>query len=210
MNDIIEQLNWRYATKTFDKTKKLSSKTMMELVESCRLAPSSYGLQPVKLVVISDEETRKALKQHSWNQSQITDASHLIVLCTKAKIDKEYIDNYVEHIALTREIKKEALADYHNMMLAGLPGMQGDAGNTWKTHQVYLTLGVLLTACAVAKIDSCPMEGFDRTKYDEILNLPATGINARVLCAVGYRDANDWLGKAKKVRVPLEDFVQVL
>jgi len=203
---IIEDLNWRYATKTFDPAKKVSQADMNELLEALQLSASSLGLQPWKFVVVTDKNIREELKKNSWDQSQITDASHLIVLCVNTKIDANYVKKFVKHIAKTRNVTEESLKGYEDMMMGSVSRRSEQEILEWSTKQVYIALGTLLTACAVKRIDACPMEGFDNKAYDRILKLDEEDVASVVLCPVGYR-GDDKYADAKKVRFPLNEII---
>lgn len=195
-----EHLNWRYATKNFDPAKFVSQTDLNHLLESLRLAPSSFGLQPWKFVVIQDRKLRETLKPYAWNQSQVADASHLIVLCRLKKMDAAYVDNYIDQISQAREVSTESLSAYRQMMLGFLEKYSEAESAHWMMRQVYLALGVLLSECAARKIDACPMEGFEPEKFDEILKLEEQGLVSAVLCPVGYRTFDDKYASLKKVR----------
>ncbi len=199
MNDIITALNWREATKKFDTNKKLTAAQLDTLLEAARLAPSSYGLQPWKFIVVSDPALRAKLRAASWDQAQVTDASHLIVLA--AQVPSEVlVDAYIADIAQTRGASAEALAGFSQMLKGAIAGMDETARLMWAQKQVYIALGVLLTAAAVSGIDACPMEGFDVGKYDEILGLSADGLHTTVILPVGFRSAEEAAVASKKVR----------
>lgn len=200
LNQLIDALNWRYATKTFDSSRKVPSNIVNSLLEATRLSASSFGLQPWKFYVIEDMAIRQKLKPVSWNQSQITDCSHLIVITHKTSIDEKYINTYIEDIAITRGVSAESLNSYRELILGSISSMQGDKGREWMARQAYIALGTLLAACAVAKVDACPMEGFERSAYDEILDLSKEGFTAIALCPIGYRSSQDKYANAKKVR----------
>ena len=211
MNDKLSQFNqslaWRYATKQFDPSKKISEEVFNQVLEAARLAPSSLGLQPWKFVVVEDRKLRQQLREHAWNQSQITDASHLVILCSRTEMTTDYVNAYAERIAAERKLKSEDVEQYRQMMLGYVGQLNGESSKIWMTNQVYLALGVLLSACALAGLDACPMEGFDAAKFDDILTLPQQGFNARVLCAVGYRSESDWLSGLKKVRFQASEVI---
>ncbi len=211
MNEQLAQFNksleWRYATKQFDPTKKIPADIFNQILDSARLTPSSFGLQPWKFVVVENPKVREQLREHAWNQSQVTDASHLIVLCTRSEMTADYVNAFADRIIADRKLKREDVEPYRQMMLGFLPGVAGEKGKSWMANQVYIALGVVMSACAVSGIDACPMEGFDAAKFDEILGLPKQGLNARVLCAVGYRSASDWLAGLSKVRFRTEEVV---
>lgn len=205
--EFLQKLNWRYATKGFDPAKKLSAEQVEGLLEALRLAPSSFGLQPWKFVLVENAELRAKLRASSWNQAQITEASHLIVLCRKDKLTQADVNAYIEDTARTREQELASLDGFRDMMHGFLDAMDSEKAAIWATKQVYIALGVLLSACAAADIDSCPMEGFDAAQYDEILDLPAKGLHAVVVCPVGFRSADDKYAMAKKVRYSKEEVI---
>lgn len=204
---ILEQFNWRYATKKFDPAKKIAAETWKQIEEGIRLAPSSYGLQPWKFLVINDPALRAKLKEFSWNQPQITDASHLLVICRRTDLDAAYVDRYVAQIAQERGIPVEALAGYRGMMVGSVSNpanLPGGSMDTYTRSQAYIALGFGLATAALLGVDACPMEGFDPSKYDETLNLKASNLKATVVAAFGYRSASDDVAptKAAKVRFP--------
>lgn len=207
MTNLIKAMQWRYATKKFDTTKKITDKEIEELLEVLRLAPSSFGLQPWKFVVVKNPELRKSLREAAWNQPQVTDASHFIVLCARTDVDEKYVKRFAEAIAKIRKVLIESLKGYKDMMIGSVNGMNEVQRLEWGKKQVYLALGMLLEAAALKGIDACPMEGFDPEKFDEILNLKKEHTTATVLCALGYRAADDDLEKAAKVRFPKEEVI---
>jgi nitroreductase len=204
---ILSALQCRYATKKFDPTKKVSEADLQELLEALHLSASSYGLQPWKFVVVTDTKLRNELRQHAWNQPQVTDASHLLVLCARTDLNEEYVTKYVQFIAETRGIPVDSLKGYQDMMLGFVAHKDKAALVAWAKLQVYLALGTLLSAAAQKSIDSCPMEGFDATAFDEILGLEKKGLTTAVLCPVGYRAVDDSSAAAKKVRFAMKDVV---
>ena len=197
----IDILQWRYATKKFDATKKIPQNVFQELLEALRLAPSSFGLQPWKFVVVRDEALRKELKAHSWNQPQITDASELVVLCALKNLDEAYVKDFVRQIAETHGVSPESLKDYEGMMLGFIKNQTAAQLTEWMKRQLYIALGFLMYAASEKRIDSCPMEGFDSKKYDEILKLGEQGLQSVVLCTLGYRAKDDAYASLKKVRL---------
>lgn len=206
-NTIINALEWRASIKVFNPEKKLSETQLNTLLTSLHLSASSFGLQPWKFLVITNPELRQKLRENSWNQTQVTDASHLIVLCRKTDITPSDVDTYIQHIATTRNTPAEALAGYAQMMKGYIANMDESQRASWMEKQVYIALGSLLTAAAVEKIDSCPLEGFDKNAYNTLLDLPRLGYSACVVCALGFRDATDTYGSAKKVRFPKETVI---
>ncbi len=208
MNSTTNNLQWRYATKKFDASKKLNDADVHVLLEALRLSPSSFGLQPWKFLVITDPKIRKELVVHSWNQPQIVDASHLIVLCAHTDVDETSVKRFVEHIAHVRGISKDELKGYEDMMVGFVSRLSKDAKVEWAKKQVYIALGVLMTVCAEKRIDSCPMEGFDATAYDKILDLHKQNLTATVLLPVGYRAIDDSYAALKKVRFDAKDVIE--
>ena len=198
--ELIKSLNWRYATKKFDATKKIKPEDLETIKEAVRLSASSYGLQLYKVLVIDDPEIREKLKPASWGQTQITDASHLFVFANYADVKDEYIDEYLDLKAETQGLDREALVDYGNMMKGSMSGLSEAQKSQWTARQTYIALGNLLAACASLRIDACPMEGFEAAKYDEILGLTEKGLTAAVIATVGYRSEEDQTQHQKKVR----------
>ncbi len=203
---LIDSLHWRHATKKFDAQKKVSDADVSAVLEAARLAPSSYGLQPWKFLVITDPVIRAALREKAWNQDQVTDASHLIVLCAKIKLDEKDVEHYIKAIADTRGLPVDALAGFNDMMLGSIGRQSADQMKTWNQKQVYIALGMLLAACAEKQIDSCPMEGFDAAGFDELLGLTKDNLTATVLCPIGYRAADEVA--PKKVRFCAEEVIE--
>lgn len=197
---MIDHLNWRYATKKFDPAKKIPKRELEGILEALRLAPSSYGLQPWKFILIEDEALRRDLKPHAKNQSQITDASNLIVLCALKTMDENYVKNYVTRIAKVRGVERGTLAAYEQTMLGSLRAKTPEALSLWMKKQVYIALGMLLAECAHRKIDACPMEGFSPKEFDEVLGLAKEGLESVVLCTIGYRAQDDKYAALAKVR----------
>ncbi|WP_394975549.1 NAD(P)H-dependent oxidoreductase [uncultured Croceitalea sp.] len=205
MKNILENRTWRYATKKFDSTKKISDKDFELLLESVRLSASSYGLQPYKIFVISNTEIREKLKPVSWGQSQITDASHLIVFANQTTFGEELVNNYLNNVSETRDIPAEGLKDYGSFMKSKLMDLPNETKKVWTAKQVYIALGNLMQAAAELKIDTCPMEGFEVEKYDEILGLTEKGLTTSVVLPIGYRSKEDQTQHLAKVRKSKEE-----
>lgn len=205
MSTFIENQNWRYATKKFDASKKIANSDIEILKEAMRLSTSSYGLQPYTIFFIENEEIRKQLQPASWNQSQITDASHLIVIANKTSVSGVDIDALIENMSQTRNIPLENLEGYGNFMKSKLTVLEPHQINSWTAKQTYLVLGNLLNAAAELKIDVTPMEGFEPEKYNQILNLIEKGLNAALVATIGYRHVEDATQHYKKVRKSNED-----
>ncbi|MGC3991316.1 MAG: NAD(P)H-dependent oxidoreductase [Chthoniobacteraceae bacterium] len=209
--ELLEALNWRYATKQFDPTKKISAGDWAALEEALVLTPSSFGLQPWKFLVLTNAELREKLVGFSWNQRQVADASHFVIFAGKTTLGKEEIEHYLQRIAEVRGTPIEALAPFRGMLEGSLlNGPLSSIVAEWAARQVYIALGNLMTAAAMLKIDTCPMEGFEPAKYDEVLNLPAQGLRAVVACAVGYRSENDKYAGLAKVRYPKAEVVEII
>lgn len=207
--DIIESLNWRYATKKFD-TKKLEQSQVDLVLESLRLTASSYGLQPMKIVVVENPEVREELVGHSWGQRQVADASHLLVMCRQNDMTDADVDHFIDLVAETRQMPKEDLKQYSEMMKGSVVKLPVEQKAIWMSNQVYLGMGNLLTVCAAEGIDACPMEGFDKAAYDRILNLEEKGLNSVVVCPIGYRSEEDHYAQLAKVRKPMDEVLFVI
>lgn len=204
MTNFIEALKWRAATKSFNREKKLSHEQLQYLLEAFRLTASSYGLQLWKCVVVENSETRARLRAHAWGQPQITDASHLLVLCRQTNINESNVDTFVNFVASENNMPAENLKGYADMMKGSINSKSSEDVGHWTGKQVYIALGNLMAACAVAGIDSCPMEGFIPQKFNEELGLDAHNLSAQVLLPVGFRTEGT---ETKKIRYPLESVV---
>lgn len=205
--DPVKSLEWRYATKKFDPTKKIDAQTWSKIEKSLVLSPSSFGLQPWKFIVITDEKIKNQLQPISYNQTQPGDCSHLVVLARKNAIDAQYIEKYM---ALNAEVKKvplDALDALKGMQLGFIGSMTPERLDAWQTNQVYIALGILLSAAAELGVDACPMEGLDKDAYDKLLGLPEKGCHAVVMCALGYRAADDKYAEMPKVRFPESELI---
>lgn len=205
MNNFIENQNWRYATKKFDSSKKISASDLNFLKEAIRLSTSSYGLQLYKVLIIENPEIRAQLLPHAWNQSQVVDASHLIVFANQTHIGDAEIDAYIHNVSQTRAIPIETFIGYSNFMKAQINPLSEDVKNVWTAKQTYLALGNLLNATAELKIDATPMEGFDPIKFNEILGLDKLNLNASLIATIGYRSEDDTTQHLKKVRKSTEE-----
>lgn len=205
MSTLIESLNWRYATKKFDPSRKVTSEDLKTLKEAIRLSASSYGLQPYEVLVIEDPEIRKQLKEVSWGQTQITDASHLIVFANKTNVTAKDTEAYMNNISKTRNIPVENLSGFSDMINNTVISLPQEAKHTWTAKQTYIALGSLLAAAAELRIDACPMEGFDPEGYNRILGLDKKGLNASVIATIGYRAQEDDTQHYAKVRRPAEE-----
>jgi nitroreductase len=210
MHKLLEDLNWRYATKKYDTSKKIDQEHLDILLEAIRLSPSSYGLQPLKVVLVESKEIREKLKAHSWNQSQITDASHLMVLCSYKEMSNELIDQNAQNTEITRSLEKGQLQGFANFVKVKVNEKTVSEQAEWNARQAYIALGILMQSCAQLRIDATPMEGFEADKYNEILGLNDKNLNATLVCAIGYRSEEDSNQHLKKVRNPMNDFLEVI
>jgi nitroreductase len=200
MNKIIEDLNWRYATKKFDSIKKISDEDLKTIKESLRLVPSSYGLQPLKFLFIENPSLRQQLREKSFNQSQITDASHLLVICSLTKISEEYIDKHIQNMAQIRSVSTESISGFGKYVKNQILHLKDEYVSEWNAKQAYIALGQLLHTCASLCIDATPMEGFEKEAYNEILELEKDGLQVVLVCPMGYRSQEDNSQFLKKVR----------
>lgn len=207
-SQIIEALQWRYATKVFDAAKQIPDETWNALEQSLVLTPSSFGLEPWKFLVIKDKAIREALVPHTWNQRQVVDASHLVVMTVKAELPLTEIDSLIHRIVDVRGGTADALAGYRKVLVASHE--QGYMTTQWAKLQAYIALGQFMTTAALLGVDTCPMEGFVPDKYDEILGLKGRGLTTAVLCPAGYRSENDRFAVLPKVRHKTTDVVEHL
>lgn len=207
---LIDKLNWRYATKKFDSTKKLSAEQLDNLLTAVQLSPSSYGLQSYKVLVVEDAAIRQQLREAAYGQAQLTDASQVIVFATETKIDEALVNKYVDLIAATRQLSLDKLEPYQQVIAGKVNRLAHEQKINWSNKQAYIGLGVLLTAAADLGIDACPMEGFDAAKFDEILGLNKLGLTTTVIAPVGFRADDDNYSLLPKVRKPKEElFIHV-
>jgi len=205
--DILDKLQWRYATKKFDPTKKLTEPQVERLLRAINLTPTSMGMQTYSVVLIEDPEIRAKLREASNNQSQVTDASHFILFVRPDKVTEEWADAHANNIINVRGVAPESVEGFRKSMKNQLSKMSVEKVELWASKQIYIALGVLMVACAAEGIDSCPMEGFSAEQYDEILGLPAMGYQAVVAAPVGFRSVEDKYATLPKVRKPLEKMV---
>ncbi|MBX3382951.1 MAG: NAD(P)H-dependent oxidoreductase [Phycisphaeraceae bacterium] len=205
---LIQALSWRYAVKKFDASRKIPPDVWAALESAAVLSPSSYGLQPWKFVVVGDPQTRATLRAASWNQSQITDASHLIVFARKLTTDAADAERLVARIRQVRGSTAEEVEPYRQMMLGFVNNLPaGFNASEWNARQVYIALGFFLASAALLGVDACPMEGFDPAVYDRTLGLPEMGYAATVVATAGYRAQDDFLAPLAKVRYSHEDLI---
>ncbi|CAM1333834.1 NAD(P)H-dependent oxidoreductase [Tenacibaculum aestuariivivum] len=205
--NIIENLKWRYAVKKFDKNKSLSETQITTLKEAFNLTATSYGLQPVKMVVIQNKETQQQLVSHSWNQPQVAQASHVLVLCIPKKYSVSDVDAYFSLVKKMRNTPDEILAPFKKMLTDSIGNKTQEELTVWNKNQAYISLGNLMTVAANEKIDSCPMEGFIPEKYDEVLGLDKHNLTSVLVLPVGFRAEDDYMIDLKKVRKNIEDII---
>jgi nitroreductase len=205
MSNFLENQNWRYATKKFDATKKISAEDLNTLKEAIRMSSSSYGLQPYKVIIVENPELRAQIQPAAWGQSQIVDASHLIIFANETNVGDDAINNLLNTMSVTRETPLEALAGYGDFMKSKISTLEPAVKNVWTSKQTYLALGNLLNAAAELKIDVTPMEGFVPEQVNNILGLDKLNLNASLIATVGYRHEEDTTQHYKKVRKSQED-----
>lgn len=211
ITQLLEALNWRYATKFFDPAKRIPDATWTALEQSVVLAPSSFGLQPYRLLVINDPATRAKLLPHAWGQKQVVDASHFVVLAARTDVKAADIDTFLQRTAEVRGVSLESLAGYRGMM-AGMLLSEGfkPVAPHWAARQAYIALGNLMTAAALLGVDACPMEGLVPAEFDKVLGLAEQGYSTVVACALGYRADGDKYASLPKVRFDRANLITTL
>ncbi|TYB73038.1 NAD(P)H-dependent oxidoreductase [Bizionia saleffrena] len=205
--EIIKQLNWRYATKKFDKNKQLSAQDIQQLKEAFNLTATSYGLQPIKLVILSNKTLQKELVAHTFNQPQVEQASHVLVFCIETIIDTKYIENYFKRLKAVRNTPEAITNPFKQFLIEDFNKKSKKDIEAWAVKQAYLAMGNLLTVCALRKIDASPMEGFISDKFDEVLKLKSKKLKSVLIMPIGYRAEDDMFADFKKVRKPLSDVI---
>ena len=208
--DIIKSLEWRYACKKFDENKKLSETQIETLKKAFNLTPTSFGLQPVKMLIIEGKELKEKIFKHSYFQAQVTTCSHLLVFCIDTVVNEKTIDTYFDMEKEVRGVSEEVISDFRNQLKDMYKNKSKEEIEQSSIYQTYIILGNLMTVCALEKIDSCPMEGFIPEKIDEILNLSDKNLKSVLMLPVGFRAEDDFMSKMKKVRKPLEIMVEEL
>jgi nitroreductase/dihydropteridine reductase len=208
MSIIIEDLNWRYAVDQFDPKQKVSDDDLNTILEAFRLAPSSYGLQPLKLLVIENDALRSEMLPLSYNQRQVVDCSHLFVICAYNRITEQLIEELIELTSIAQNKAPESMEGYTNFLKRTILAMDPDDMKSWNARQAYIALGHILHTCAQLRIDSTPMEGFQKEAYDELLGLNGQNLHSVVACPIGYRSEHDTQQHQPKVRKPLNDVVE--
>lgn len=208
---LLEKLNWRYATKKMDPSKTVSEDKVERILEAARLAPTSSGLQPFEIIVVTDPKVRARIQEIAWNQAQVTEGSHLLVFAAWDNYTPERINDMFDLVNAERGFTNEGWENYRKMLLDTYPPRDPQVNFEHAARQAYIGFGLALTAAAFEGVDSTPMEGFDATKLDEILGLRERGLRSVTIMPLGYRAGDgDWLVNLKKVRRPKESFVTVV
>lgn len=206
--EVLQGLKWRYATKQFDASKKISEADWKVLEQSILLSPSSYGIQPWKAFVVTSDELKQKLPSAAWGQNQPKDCSHFVVFAARKHVDQAYVLKFVQRTADVRGMDVSSLNGLRDAILAKTSHLQDHL--SWTARQCYIGLGFLLETAAMLKIDACPMEGILPDKVDEILGLSSTDYTTVVACALGYRQPTDKYATAEKVRFETADLIQIL
>lgn len=207
-DQMLERLSWRYATRKFDAQRKIPAPEWHALEQSLVLAPSSIGLQPWKFYVITDPKLKERLMPAAWHQVQVVDCSHFVVFTVRKDLGADHVDRHVRRMAEVRGVSVESLEKFRAMAVGNLQQAKAEGRlDMWQTHQLYIALGQFMAAAACMGIDTCPMEGFEPAKFDEILGLTTTAYASVVACAAGYRVPDERYAVMKKVRFPAEEVV---
>ncbi|MCY1666057.1 NAD(P)H-dependent oxidoreductase [Rhizobium sp. SL86] len=208
---LLEKLNWRYATKKMDPSKVVAEDKVERILEAARLAPTSSGLQPFEVIVVTNKDVRAKIREVAWNQAQITDGSHLLVFAAWDNYTVERINSMFDLVNAERGFTNEGWENYRNMLLNTYPGRDAEVNFQHAARQAYIGFGMAIAQAAFESVDATPMEGFEPAKVDEILGLRERGLRSVTLLPLGYRQEDgDWLANLKKVRRAREDFVSVV
>jgi nitroreductase / dihydropteridine reductase len=211
MSALIEKLNWRYATKKMDPSKVVAEDKVERIVEAARLAPTSSGLQPFEIIVVTNKDVRAKIQEIAWNQAQVTEGSHLLVFAAWDNYTAERINHMFDLVNDERGFKNEGWENYRQMLLGTYPGRDADVNFEHAARQAYIGFGMSVAQAAFEGVDATPMEGFDPAKLDEILGLREKGLRSVTILPLGYRATEgDWLAPLKKVRRPRAEFVSVV
>ena len=205
--NIIESLKWRYATKKFDANKKLSTAQLQLLKEAFNLTATSYGLQTISLVIVENKDLRAQLLPNCYNQQQVVDASHLLVICYPDHFDGKDVAKYFKRVVDKRNTPEETIKPFRDFLIKDFDKKSIENKHNAFIKQAYIALGNLLTVCALEKIDSCPMEGFIPDRVDETLDLKSKNLKSALLLPVGFRADDDFMAKEKKVRKSLSEII---
>jgi nitroreductase len=206
---LLAGLQWRYATKMFDSSKKIPADVWSALEKTLVLTPTSFGMQPYRFLVIDSPEVREQLLPHSWKQNQVVEASHFVVFTTRTELTEADVDKLIKRSCEIRKVPEESLDGYRNLIVGDIvTGARAKVAPEWAARQAYIALGNLMAAAAMLHIDACPMEGLDPAEYDRILGLQGSGYTTVVALALGYRAKNDKYAALSKVRYELADLVR--
>jgi nitroreductase len=205
---LVEALNWRYATKKFDPQRTIATDVWQALEDALVLSPSSIGLQPWKFFVVTNALVKTQLMPAAWNQSQVIDCSHFVVFAVRKNLGAEHVDKHLDRMAEVQGVVRDSLVKFAQMAIRNLDTARAEGRlDSWQTHQIYIALGSFMTAAAALGVDTCPMEGFEPPKFDEILGLTGSDYASVVACAAGYRSPDDKSASRKKVRFKAEDVI---
>lgn len=206
MSEFIQAMHWRYAAKRMN-GQRIPDEVLSDILQACHLAPSSYGLQPYRVLVIDDPELKAQCQQAIMNQPQVVESSHVLVFAPWRQFDESAVDHWVARVASERNMPLARLEGMANTIKQKVTGLGSDEARfQWAAHQAYLAAGVTLSAAAMAQVDATPMEGFDPQALDQVLNLAERNLRSALVVCLGYRDeAEDWLAPMKKVRWPYHD-----
>jgi nitroreductase len=208
---LLQALEWRYATKIFDPAKKISADVWSALEQTLVLTPTSYGLQPYQFLIVQDPAKRAALLPHSWGQKQVVECSHFVVFTARTDMKEADVSKWIARLSSVRGIPTESLNRYRDVIIGDIvKGARGKIAHEWATRQTYIALGNLMTAAALLGVDACPMEGIVAAEYDKVLDLKDSGYATVVACALGYRAVSDRYAGLAKVRYPTQDLVRVI
>ncbi|CAN7412984.1 NAD(P)H-dependent oxidoreductase [Pseudoduganella sp. LjRoot289] len=211
MSDLLNTLQWRYATKKMDPTKAVPQEKVDRILEAVRLTASSSGLQQYEVFVVTNKELREQIKPNAWNQAQVTDCSHLLVFAAWDNYTADRINHMFDLVNEERGIRNEGWEAYRQQLLNSYPQRDAETNYQHAARQAYIGVGTALIAAAAEQVDATPMEGFDPAKVDEILKLRERGLRSVVMLPLGYRaEEGDWLVNLKKVRRPREQFITEL
>lgn len=206
-SNIIERLQWRYACKKFDSSKILSEEKLNILKESFNLTATSYGLQPLKMIVIANTEIKKKLVPLTMQQKQVQDASHVLVFCIETELTAKYIENYFDRVEEIRNTPRAILQPFETFLVDDFSEKSSASIDAWMEKQAYLAMGNILTVCALEGIDACPIEGFEPEAYDSLLGLNSLGLKSVLVLPIGYRSDDDMFANFKKVRRGIDEVI---
>lgn len=208
MSELLDRMNWRYATKKMDAARAVPQEKVERILEAIRLTATSSGLQPYEVIVVTNPELREQIRPHAWNQAQITDCSHLLVFAAWDNYTPERINMMFDLVNAERGFTNEGWENYRKMLLSTYPQRDAETNYQHAARQAYIGLGSALIAAAFEEVDSTPMEGFDPARVDEILKLRERGLRSVIVLPLGYRATEgDWLVNLKKVRRSRDNFV---